>query len=145
MSAINAATSSQVQQSSGGGFRDLASEDFLQVIFTELANQDPLAPNDTQQLLDQIGTIRSIESDIQLTENLESIVRQSETAAASSYIGKYVTGLSEFGDRVENVVGSVSITEDGPILNLLDNNRVPIDRVEEIFDPLVFESIVNGG
>ena len=43
-------------------FNELASEDFIQIIFTELTNQDPLAPNDTSALLDQLNSIRSIES-----------------------------------------------------------------------------------
>ena len=40
----------------------LGSEEFLKIILTELTSQDPLSPNDTSALLDQISTIRSIKT-----------------------------------------------------------------------------------
>ena len=66
--------------SGAGGTSDafgaLGSDEFLQIILTELTSQDPLSPNDTSALLDQISTIRSIESDIALGDRLDAIVTE---------------------------------------------------------------------
>lgn len=53
-------------------FSDMSSEDFIKIIFTELSNQDPFQPNDSAALLKQLDSIRSIESDVKLTDQLQS-------------------------------------------------------------------------
>ena len=55
------------------GFNALSSEDFIKIIFTELANQDPFQPNDSSALLEQLNSIRSIESDTKLIDKLEDL------------------------------------------------------------------------
>jgi len=64
MSQISGATAidQSVSALSSNRFSELKSEDFIRIIFTELANQDPLQPNDTGALLDQLNSIRDIES-----------------------------------------------------------------------------------
>ena len=49
-------------------FSEMTSEDFIKIMFTELTNQDPFQPNDSQALLEQINTIRSIEADIAMSD-----------------------------------------------------------------------------
>ena len=137
MSAIDSTSTSQ-PPSTTGGFDALNSQEFLRIMFTELSNQDPLQPSDTKEILNQIGVIRSIESDLALTRNLEALVSKNEVATAGGMIGKYVTGRTAEGVEVENFVGSVSVTREGPLLNLIDGHRVPLGRVEEIFDPALF-------
>ena len=79
----------------------------MKIIFTELQQQDPFKPNDSSALLDQLNSIRQIESDMQLTEQLESIVFQNQLASASNMIGKVVQGVLPTGDRVAGQVLSV--------------------------------------
>ncbi len=120
-------------QSGRSAFSELKAEEFVKIIFTELANQDPLEPSDSKALLEQLSTIRSIQSDIDLGQRLGSLVAQNEMAAASGLIGRSVHGRSESGSRVTGVVESVSKTADGPVLNLDGGRRVRMDRVDEVF------------
>jgi len=139
MSAITGPSSSTgAASSSGSGFGVVGSDEFLEVLFTELANQDPLAPSDTGEILNQLATIRSIESDLALTNSLDALVSQNETASASGLIGKVVFGRNSSGFEVEDLVVSVSVTREGPVLNMLEGQRIPMDSVEEIFDPALF-------
>lgn len=127
--------STNAPRSSTDGFSQLTSEDFLKVMFKELANQDPLAPNDTKQILEQISSIRSIESDLALTNRLDEMVRQNEISSSSSLVGKFIKGQSNIGANVAGFVNSVAVTDDGVLLNLGSNVLVPLDRVQEIVDP----------
>jgi flagellar basal-body rod modification protein FlgD len=120
-------------------FSDLTSEEFVKIMFTELANQDPLKPNDSAALLDQMSSLRSIQSDIELSSKLESMVSQNQLAAAGGLIGKYISGLSTGNLRVEGEVISVSRTNSGPVLNLTNGYRVPFDNVDEMIDPSFFD------
>lgn len=138
MSAISAiGSSSDPVSSTVNGFSSLSSEEFVEIIFAELTNQDPLEPNDSKALIDQLSSLRSIESDIALTENLNSLVEQTQFAAAAGLVGQVVGGLTLNGDRVLDLVVSVSNTaENGAVLNLFDGDQIPFDNVEEILGPL---------
>ncbi|MCH8824684.1 MAG: hypothetical protein IH984_14390 [Planctomycetes bacterium] len=123
---------SALQSTSVNRFSDMSSEDFIRIIFTELANQDPLAPNDSGALLQQISSIRSIESDMQLIEQLKSLVTENQLAAASNLIGKHVTGLTINSDAVEGNV--VSISREGETIAIkLDNGySIPFESIDTI-------------
>ena len=117
-------------------FSALTSEQFVEIMMTEMQGQDPLEPNDSQALLDQISSIRSIQSDIDLSSKLESIVLQGQLAGASSLIGKYIGGY-EGAREVQGYVLSVSRTDEGPALNLDNGSRVRMEDVFEMLDPAV--------
>lgn len=118
------------------GFSEINSEDFVAMMMSELSHQDPLEPNDTQKLLDQISSIRSIESDQSLLDSLGGMVHSNEFASAANLIGTLVSGINEQGSRSADVVLSVSRTSDGPVLNLFDGSRVPFKNVDEVVAPL---------
>jgi flagellar basal-body rod modification protein FlgD len=122
------------------GFDEVDSQDFMAIIFSELQNQDPLAPNDTQALLDQISTIRSIESDIELGEQLEEIARRSELTSAGSLVGTFIAGRTANGQEVVGFVDSVSVTRNGLALNLGTGFVVDLENVSEIVDPTLLEA-----
>ncbi len=121
-----------LQSTTTNRFSDMSSEDFIRIIFTELANQDPLAPNDSGALLQQLSSIRSIESDMQLIDQLKSLVTENQLAAASNLIGKHVTGLTINSDAVEGNV--VSISREGETIAIkLDNGySIPFESIDTI-------------
>ncbi|MFG0285421.1 MAG: flagellar hook capping FlgD N-terminal domain-containing protein [Phycisphaerales bacterium JB039] len=122
------------QQQVPNAFGALTSEQFVEIMMTEMQGHDPLEPNDSQALLDQISSIRSIQSDIDLADKLESIVLQGQLSSASSLIGKYIGGY-DGAREAQGYVLSVSRTADGPVLNLDSGQRVRMDDVFEMLDP----------
>lgn len=128
---------------STGGFDSVSSEDFLAIIFSELQNQDPLSPNDTQALIDQIGTIRSIESDLELADKLEDIATRSEISSAGSLVGTFIAGRTDNGQDVVGYVDSVSVSREGLRLNLGTGFTVALQNVDEIVDPSLLEAPEN--
>lgn len=137
MSTIN--TSSPVDMvmraSTPSRFSEMSTEDFIRIIFTELSSQDPFQPNDSAALLEQLNSIRSIESDMQLTERLESLVSENQLASASGMIGKFIGGLTEDNNRVAGFVVSVIRQGDNITLELDNGWLVPITGVETVIDP----------
>ena len=84
-------------------------DQFLNLMLTELQNQDPLDPLDNAQLLDQISQIREIGSTDQLTETLQAVMTGQNVSTASSLIGKEIQGLSDDSVEVQGVVERVTI------------------------------------
>lgn len=133
MSAIDA-----IQNSTGAtgvnAYSELGSEEFMKIILTELSRQDPLKPNDTGALLEQLSTLRSIQSDSDVQKSMKNLVGQNEFAAAAGLIGQGVSGISEELKRVSGVVSTVSRTDAGPVLTLASGERVPLSRVDTVVE-----------
>ena len=121
-------------RSPSSGFDAMRTEDFLRIIFTELANQDPFAPNDSAALLDQLNSIRSIESDLNLMKRLEALVFENKLSSATNLIGKYVQGLTPELQRVAGTVVSVLRVGDQVGLELDNGWRIRVESVETIHD-----------
>jgi flagellar basal-body rod modification protein FlgD len=83
--------------------------DFLQLLMTQLAYQDPTAPVDSQQFAAQLAQFSQLEQLTQMNENLQSsqstnlILAQSvNNTMAASMIGRSVTA---YGNQVELIDG----------------------------------------
>ena len=76
------ATSSNTAAATGvNRMADLSSEEFVQILITELQNQDPFNPSDTNAMLEQISSIRNI--DQSQTKN-EEVVEQVDLLTRSA-------------------------------------------------------------
>ena len=126
------------------GFGALDSEEFLNIMFTELQNQDPFEPNDSSAMLEQLNSIRSIESDMALTSQLESIVFQNQLAGASNLIGRYIQGMAPGGNRVDGQVISVIRQGDSIGVELDTGWVIDVDQVELIVDQTLFDDGTGG-
>ncbi|MEO1718234.1 MAG: flagellar hook capping FlgD N-terminal domain-containing protein [Planctomycetota bacterium] len=112
------------------GLGSLNSDEFTQIILAELANQDPLEPNDTTALLEQISMIRSIESDTELNDTLSGLIDRSDFTGAAALIGQDVTTTNAATPRE---VVSVTQNEDGVGVTLDDGSFVPLSDVVSVF------------
>jgi flagellar basal-body rod modification protein FlgD len=92
--------------------KDLDVNQFLQLMISELTNQDPLNPMDNTQLVQQIGELRSIAASDQLTATLQAVQTQQSLTTASSLIGKRVTAISTDNENVTGKITSVSVEVD---------------------------------
>ena len=132
MATVDALTGSQSSASSVNSFSGMSSDDFMKIVLSELSKQDPLKPNDTSALIQQISQIRSIQSDIDLSSTLKSLVKDDQFSTAAGLIGTNISGLTETNVRVTGIVTAVSRTDTGAVLTLLSGDRVPMSKVDEI-------------
>lgn len=125
-------TFDQSPSAAPSGFSALGSDQFMKIILTELSKQDPLKPNDSTALLQQLSAIRSIQSDVDLGDRLKLLAAQNEMSAAAGLIGKVVAGISEDSERVTDRVASVNRTKAGAVLTLAGGQRVAMKDVDQI-------------
>ena len=82
---------------------------FLSLLTTQLQNQDPLDPLDSNQFTEQLVQFSGVEQAIRTNQKLDQLVElqaNNQLNAAVSYIGKNVEAI---GDRVMLEGGSASI------------------------------------
>src|ERR1700682_3982855 len=92
-SSVGAATTSA---SSLVGQQEIASnfQRFLQLLTTQLKNQDPLSPLDTNQFTQQLVAFASVEQQLKTNTDLDQIVTQNKTSQATAelrFVGKEVS------------------------------------------------------
>jgi len=89
-------TNSNGTQSSGDAMSQLSGnfDTFLQLLTTQLKDQDPTSPMDTNEFTQQLVEYSQVEQQIDTNTNLQSLINQgtSQSAAyATSYLGKNVS------------------------------------------------------
>ena len=123
-------------EASGSGLKALTTEDFLEMLITQLTHQDPTNPMDNREILQQLGTIQEMESNRRLVDAIEDLTLQYRIGAGAALLGREVVGLDEAGSRVAGLVAGVAVGENDVSLRLLDptgaEQRVWLSRVLEV-------------
>lgn len=99
-SSANPATETLKRDNAKGTAADQAStaladsfDEFMLLLTTQLQNQDPTEPLDTNEFTQQLVQFTGVEQSVQTNKNLETLIAQSnnqKTDSAVGYIGKYV-------------------------------------------------------
>jgi flagellar basal-body rod modification protein FlgD len=136
--ASNAASSASQNGIKGNDFSSVDLDAFLDLMITELQNQDPLNPTDNSEFLQQITQIRTIGSTNELSRTLASFSSSTELTTASSLIGKKVKGLDDQANEIDGVVQRVSVQIDEKDRNIrhvrvhVGDKTVDMSNVREI-------------
>ncbi len=140
ISAVNNPATAKVQRDDSGLSKAGASEkrfnedfdNFLRLLTTQLQNQDPTEPMDTNKFTEQLAVLSSVEQAISTNQNLETLVgimQGSQISSAVSYIGKGVDAPGN-GGKLEN--GQASFIYELPqqaseiTATVLDSKGVPV-------------------
>lgn len=134
MSAISSSAALAGGANEPNRLAELNSQEFLGIILAELQSQDPLAPNDTSALMQQLSSVRSIESDLKLTERLEALVADNRLASAASMVGRRVEGIDGLGQSIVGTVAAVRTNAGSPTLLFEDGSAMQLSRVTAVGD-----------
>ena len=131
---IDAITASQTNQNlrnssptdaSGSSNTAMQMDDFLQLLTSQISNQDPLEPMKDTEFISQMANIASLEQMQQFTEGFEMFASSQKDMVAQAYLGKMVN-ISEDGLEVSGLVDSVEKDSDGEVfVTVADKNYLP--------------------
>ena len=112
--------------------KNLSATDFINLMVTQLQNQDPLQPTDSSQLLSQMSQIGQLQASTSLQTTLSQIMMQNQLTSAGNLIGKHVTGMDAQGNTFKGVVNSVKMKSDGVYVELDTNQELSLSQVNTI-------------
>ena len=119
--AANAATSSTSAATAAGtsGAQALAGNynTFLTLLTTQLQNQDPLSPLDTNQFTQQLVEFSSVEKQINMNSNLQTLISLQQTSEATSamqFLGSSVTVSGTTATLAANSPATWSLNSPSP-------------------------------
>lgn len=116
-------------------FAELSSNEFINILVTELKNQDPFEPNDSAQILEQLSSLRNIEAFSELQDQLGTVVDQMQVAQAGAMIGRLVEGVDSRNNQVVGQVTSVRVVHGKGVLELDTGRSLEMDRITRIMTP----------
>jgi flagellar basal-body rod modification protein FlgD len=129
-------SSSAAQLSLNNGLASLADnfQGFLTLLTTQLKNQDPTQPLDTNQFTQQITQMTGVEQQLLSNQLLQQLVsNQGGVAQAANMIGETITapGATDTDPAINGVVTSVSSVDGQTMLNV-GGTQVPLDSITSV-------------
>ena len=109
-------------------------EDFLQLLTSQISNQDPLEPMKDTEFISQMANIASLEQMQQFTKGFESFADSQKDMVAQAYLGRIVS-ISEEGNEVSGLVESVEKSEDGAISVLVSGKNYDPQSITRVSLP----------
>jgi flagellar basal-body rod modification protein FlgD len=113
-------------------------DSFLNLLVTQLRNQDPLDPVDNGQFISQLATFQSLESQLDTGKHIQDLVALQESqlalaglSQAALLVGKRVTWTDENGKDGSGTVLSVTV-ENGVMMINHENGKVPVGALTSI-------------
>lgn len=113
---------------------------FLKILMTQLQNQDPTAPMNENEMVQQMATLTSLEQTMNISKSIEMLVEnqtQSPIMQHSHLIGKNVTYLSnkedsEVSEEETGKVIAVSQRDGIAILELDNKEKIEVTMVSKV-------------
>ena len=108
--------------------------DYMNLLITQLRNQNPLEPMDNNQMAGQLTQLSQLEQLENMTSVFQDLLKAEQSGQASALIGKTISffpkgGLTAMRGKVEGV----EVVDGKPMLGVGDY-RVKLEDVQTIID-----------
>jgi flagellar basal-body rod modification protein FlgD len=130
-SSSSASNSASNSVSNADPFAALDMSDFLKLMITEMQNQDPTAPEDTSEIMQQIGQMQSIQSTTELNTTLNALNLTQSLTSASQLINQNIAGIDDNGNNVNGTVSSV-VVNNGAAALVVGNSTVQLSNIQQV-------------
>ena len=114
--------------------QSLDSEAFMQLLVTQLRNQDPSSPMDTNQMISQTTQLAMMEKLTNMDTTAQEGFALQMRQAAAALIGHTVSYLDKNGDTQTGVASSVSYAGSVPIVSIGDQ-KLALDAILGVVTP----------
>jgi len=132
-SAITGASSTGTTTTSSTAANSAMGRDaFLQLLITQLQNQDPMSPMDNTQFTAQLAQFSSLEQMSNMSESMDAMNKSTSTTQAFSMTGSWVDYNDASGAAKTGKVESVSIV-DGVAKLKIGDDIVSLDSVTQVY------------
>lgn len=106
-------------------------DQFLKLLVTQLANQDPLNPLSNEDFITQLAQFQSLQETMDTAKNTKNLLLGQQLATASSMIGKQVVVAGADGQDYIGTVSKVAV-DNGEVLLVVGDTGVTIDQIKEV-------------
>ena len=109
----------------------LKMDDFLQLLTSQITNQDPLEPMKDTEFISQMANIASLEQMQQFTDGFSKFADSHGEMLAQTYLGNRVEILSD-NKEVNGIVEAVNRSDDGTIEVVVNGNTYNPSNIKRV-------------
>ena len=109
-------------------------DDFLQLLTSQISNQDPLEPMKDTEFISQMANIASLEQMQQFSKGFEMFASSHKDMVAQAYLGRAVE-IKSGSEELSGIVNAVERSEDGKISVLVNNKAYDPNEIVKISLP----------
>jgi flagellar basal-body rod modification protein FlgD len=126
------ATSSSSQTTPTNPNGTLGDDEFLQLMVTQLKDQDPLNPTDPSSYLSELAQFTSLEQETNTATSTSQLASSNQTTEALSLLGQAVTYLASDGTTETGTVSSVDLSGSSPTLTIGGATGITTSQVQSV-------------
>lgn len=132
MSAINPIGGGSQSGGSTSGISGLSQNDFLQLLVSQMQNQDPLNPTTSDQFLQEMASFTEVTDLSQLQQLTQSLISNEVASQGLQLLGRTVTGTDPTtGQSVSGTVSGLTMQNGQPILTV-GTSQLPVSSVVSV-------------
>jgi len=109
-------------------------DNFLQLLITQMKNQDPTDPMNATEQVAQLATFSQVEQSIQTNKNLENLIAGSALTNATTFIGQQITTAD---GKTTGIIESVKVFSDAIVAYTTKGDEIPISIGVTVGQPVV--------
>jgi len=106
-------------------------DQFLQLLVSQLQNQDPLEPVSNADFVNQLATLNTVQGLQSLNASFGQMLKLSQLSQGADLIGKTVTYAPTGGTATTGTVDSVAV-RDGNFVLQVGTAQVTLDQVQTV-------------
>jgi flagellar basal-body rod modification protein FlgD len=122
-------SSSSSDSTSVGG---LTSDSFLQLLVSQLTNQDPMNPTDSTTYITEESEFSMVQSMNQVSSQMASLYGSQEMQQATDLIGKNISYTDSNGNSASGVVSAASPGTAGAAVVRVGDTQVSLSSISEV-------------
>ncbi len=106
-------------------------DQFLQLLISQLQNQDPLSPVDTKDFTAQLAQLSTVEGLQTLNASFSEMLKLQQLTNGAGLIGKTVSYQGADGQTKSGTVGSLAV-ENSNVILVVGQDRVGLDQISSV-------------
>jgi|SRR5450830_453010 flagellar basal-body rod modification protein FlgD len=107
----------------------LTIQDFLKILSTQLAYQDPLKPMDNQEFMAQMAQFTNLEQTQEINTKMDQTLSNQVATQGVSLLGKTVDVTSSSGTTTTGVVSSMALSGSAPTLTVTPTTGTAVSGI----------------
>jgi flagellar basal-body rod modification protein FlgD len=96
---------------------------FLQLLVTQLKNQDPTAPTDSTAFMSQLASFSNVEQAVQMNSKFDSLLQLNQLSQADGMIGRTASSVDGL---TSGIVKSVRVDSQGVVATLASGETLNV-------------------
>jgi flagellar basal-body rod modification protein FlgD len=109
----------------------LAQDQFLQLLVSQLQNQDPLDPVSDKEFITQLSQLSTLQGVQDLNANFGEMLKLQQLTNGTSLLGKTVEYLGADGNTKTGPVQSLAVSDDKFVLKI-GTDTVGLDQIKNV-------------